>query len=282
VAQAKKPGGGDANVAALLTWFLPGAGHAYLGRVGYGIAAFLVVNGLYFVGLQLADGMTFEYLSPELRSRFAPLLSPEAGNLGGLLWQLNHQPFGPGYPRAWPELMRLGSLLCALSGVLNACLVAQAHLAARNAKRPARLGADPAAALALAWAVPGLGHWIQGRRLRAACVFGVLVGLFALGTLLADGSNLSRERHFFYWAGQFLVGLPAIVAEFVGGGMRVTGPIPYADVGLVFGCSAGLLNVLAMIDVFAWSEAELLGLPKKTLAASGRDEDGQAGAEARA
>jgi hypothetical protein len=37
-----------------------------------------------------------------------------------------------------------------------------------------------------------------------------------------------------------------------------------------------------MIDVFAWSEAELLGLPKKTLAASGRDEDGQAGAEARA
>jgi hypothetical protein len=258
---------GDANIAALLTWFLPGAGHAYLGRLGYGLCAFLVVNGLYFLGLELAEGMTFEYLSPELRSRFAPLLSPEAGNLGGLLWQLNHQPFGPGYPRPWPELMRVGSLLCALSGVLNAILVAQVHLAARTTQAAPRLAASPTWTLALAWAVPGLGHFVQGRRVRAACVFGALVGLFALGTLLADGSNLSRERHFFYWAGQFLLGLPAIVTELVGGNMRVTGPIPYADVGLVFGCSAGLLNVLAMIDVFGWSEAELLGLPKKTHAA---------------
>jgi len=95
-------------------------------------------------------------------------------------------------------------------------------------------------------------------------VFVALVGLFVLGTALAEGSNLSRERHFYYWAGQFLIGLPGILAELAFGDMRITGHIPYVDTGLVFGCVAGLLNVLAMIDVYAWGEARLLGLPMKT------------------
>ena len=38
-----------------------------------------------------------------------------------------------------------------------------------------------------------------------------------------------------------------------------------ASGGLVFGCVAGLLNILAMIDVYAFGEARLLGLPPKTL-----------------
>lgn len=261
-------------MAALLTWFLPGAGHMYLGKIGMGVIAFLVIDGMYLLGLTLADGMTFEFLTPELRSRFAPALSPEIANFGGFLWQMTHDPFGPAWPpsrgsvymRPWPDGIRLGSLLTSLSGVANAILMVHAHLSARTAQRPQKPASNPTLTTALAFCLPGLGHWVQRRKLRGAIVFCSLMGLFVLGTVLAEGSNLSRERHFFYWAGQFLVGLPAILTEFAIGDMRIKHTIAYADAGLVFGCAAGLLNVLAMVDVYGFSESRLLGLPLKTQA----------------
>jgi len=244
----------------------------YLGKVGVGVIAFLIIDGMYLLGLTLADGMTFEFLTPELRSRFAPALSPEIANFGGFLWQMTHEPFGPIWPsrpgssfmRPWPDGIRLGSFLTSLSGVANAILMVHAHLSARTTLRPPNLASNPTLTTALAWCLPGLGHWVQRRKLRSAIVFCSLMGLFVLGTVFSEGSNLSRERHFFYWAGQFMVGLPAALAELAMGDMRVTRDIPYADAGLVFGCVAGLLNILAMIDVYGFSESRFLGLPLKT------------------
>lgn len=256
------PRRGDATVAALLSWFLPGAGHLYLGRVGLGLALLVLVDGLYYLGLQLAGGMTFEFLDPELRSVAAPLLSPELGNLGGLLWQMRSYGFGPGIARPWPEWIVVGSMLTALSGVLNMLVMCHAHTLARS---PSPAAANRTAlSTFLAWLVPGLGHFHQGRKARGAVVFALLVGCFVLGSLLAEGSNLSRERHFYYWAGQFAIGLPGIVAELAFGTMRVTHDIRYVDAGLVFGCVAGMLNVLAMIDVYGWSESKELGVPLRT------------------
>jgi hypothetical protein len=253
---------GDPTVATLLAWFVPGAGHLFLGEVLVAALVFALVGGLYFLGLSLADGMTFEFLDPELRGALAPLLSPEAGTLGGFVWQLRQHGYGPGYPRLFPDTVRLGSALCATAGVLNAVTMVHVHLFARLGDLRASL--RPAALVGLAWLVPGLGHFLQGRRLRAAMVFGLLVGLFVVGTLLAEGSNLSRERHFYYWAGQFLLGAPALVAEALFGATRVTGPIPLAEAGLVYGCVAGMLNVLAMIDVYGWAEAQALGLDPRS------------------
>jgi TM2 domain-containing membrane protein YozV len=249
---------GDPTVATLLGWFVPGAGHLFLGEVVAAVVVFALVGGLYFLGLSLADGMTFEFLDPELRGALAPLLSPESGTLGGFVWQQRQYGYGPGFPRLFPDTVRLGSALCATAGVLNVVTMVHVHLFARLGDLRASL--RPAALVGLAWLVPGLGHFLQGRRLRAAIVFGLLVGLFVVGTLLAEGSNLSRERHFYYWAGQFLLGAPALAAEALFGSTRVTGPIPYAEAGLVYGCVAGLLNVLAMIDVYGWAEARVLGL----------------------
>jgi hypothetical protein len=267
---------GDPTVATLLTWFVPGSGHLLLGDIPVALLGLAIVGGLYALGLSLSKGMTFEYLDPELRGALAPLLSPEAGNLGGWIWQLRNFGYGPGHPRLFPDTVRLGSALCALSGVANAVLMVHANLYARTGSR--RASWRPAALVGCAWALPGLGHFLQGRRLRAAIVFGLLVGLFAVGTLLADASNLSRERHFYYWAGQFLLGLPALVSEAVLGSTRVTGPIPYAEAGLVYGCVAGLLNVLAMIDVYGWAEAQVLGLDPHRR--GGQREDTPPGAQA--
>jgi hypothetical protein len=264
--------GRDASTLALVSWVLPGAGHLMQGRAAFGVVAFLVVEGLYWLGLRLSGGMTFEFLDPELRTALAPILSPEAGNLGGFLYQMRTYGYGPGYPRPWPELIRIGSMLTALSGTAGVFVMAHAHLVARS-ERPDLdpAGNRPVLAMMLAWLVPGLGHVFQGRRVRGAMVFLALVGLFLLGTYLAEGSNLSRERHFYYWSGQFLIGLPGILSELAFGDMRVTSHIPYVDTGLVFGCVAGLLNVLAMIDVYAYGEAELLGLPLKTHEAAGSE-----------
>ena len=83
--------------------------------------------------------------------------------------------------------------------------------------------------MAAGWAVPGLGHVLQGRRLRGTIVFVLLVGFFVLGTLMAEGTNLSRERPFYYWSGQLLIGLPALVAEGVFGAAAVKGEITFED-----------------------------------------------------
>jgi hypothetical protein len=244
----------DPNVATLITWILPGAGHLYLGLLRPALVGFVLIEGLYALGWWLSEGRAFEFLEPELQGPFATVLSPEVGNLGGMIAQLRNVGFGSGEPSPFPAHVALGSLLCALSGLGNAFCMVHAHLAARSRGIVPRSRPSPFAAVALTWAVPGLGHWLQGRRLRAAIVFTLLVGFFLWGTWLSEGSNLSRERHFYYWSGQLLVGLPAIGAELVFGRPPVTHEIPLVDYGLLFACMSGLLNVLAMMDAYGTAE----------------------------
>ncbi len=257
---------GDPNVAVLLTWFLPGAGHLYLGRTGLGLLLLVLLEGLYVLGWLLSDGRTFEYLDPELRGPLATLLTPEAGNLGAMLLHLKTSGFGALEPLPFPRWMVLGGFLTSSSGMLNVFVAAHAHLAGRSGRVAPGAGRHPVFALMGAWLLPGLGHWMQGRRLRGLIVFALLFGLFVAGTGLAAGTNLSRERHFYYWSGQFLLGSPAFLLEGLWGRARVTGELRWVDVGLLYACMAGLLNVLAMLDVCGvaekrWREPEATPQP---------------------
>jgi hypothetical protein len=57
---------------------------------------------------------------------------------------------------------------------------------------------DPALAVLLAWLVPGLGHWYQGRRTKAALYFLCIMGLFAFGLYLGGGGKFSdpyQKKH---------------------------------------------------------------------------------------
>jgi hypothetical protein len=253
---------GDPTVAVLLTWFLPGAGHLYLGRLAGGVVAFLLIEGLYALGWILSEGRIFEFLDPELQGPLATILTPEAGNLAAMIAQLKYVGFGADPATPFANHILLGGWLTALSGFANVCLMVQVHLDARTPADAPRKGVSPTVAVVGAWLLPGLGHLLQGRRLRAGIVFLLLVGLFAWGSWLAEGSNLSRERHFYYWSGQFLLGAPAFLMEFLSGRPPVTGEMPRGDVGLLFACLAGLLNILAMLDVHRAATVRWLGVPE--------------------
>jgi hypothetical protein len=244
---------GEGTVAVLLSWFLPGAGHVYLGRIRFGVLAFLLIEGLFAAGWFLTEGRTFEYLDPELRGPFATLLTPEAGNLGAMLLYKEASAYGLAEAVPFPPWMFAGSVLCAASGFGSLLLAVHAHLAAR-APAPASPQLHPTVPVAATWLFPGLGHWLQGRRRRAVIVAFLLLGLFLVGSWLAAGSNLSRERHFYYWSGQILLGGPAVLGEALFGGLRVTRDLRWGDVGLLYACMAGLLNVLAMLDVYGVAE----------------------------
>lgn len=262
----ERPQGGEPTVAALLTWFVPGAGHLYLGKLRTALIGFVLIQGLYLLGVILSKGMFLEYLPAEMRTRFAAVLTPEVGNLGALLLHQAKYGYGMNFPRPWPATMDLGTVLTAMAGLLNVLLASHAHFEARRADAQGAGIPAPALAATATFLVPGLGQILQGRRGRGLLVFGCLVGLFAIGCVLAEGANLDRERHFYYWAGQFLLGLPAVAAEFAHGHPMVTSDIAYADAGVVLGCVAGMLNVLAMLDAYGWSESKILGRPLATAA----------------
>lgn len=257
---ASSPERANPTVAAVLTWILPGSGHLYAGAPVLAAVGFAVTMGLFGLGFVLSDGRTWEFLHLELRGPFATLLAPEAGNLGGWLLVKELRGYGPDYLRVFPSTMALGSMLLAASGVFNACLMASAHHVARTAREtltPVRR--DPGMLAFMAFLVPGLGHFLQGRAKRAVIVALLLVGFFLLGTLLTEGANLSRERHFYYWGGQLFLGLPAMLAELAFGPGRVDHVIRLGDAGLLFASLAGLLNILAMLDVYAFADDTAFG-----------------------
>ncbi len=133
----------------------------------------------------------------------------------------------------------------------------------------------------LAWLVPGLGHWYQGRKGKAILYAVCILSLFFFGMFLGEGQNV-----FFRWANprqdpenfrfsylcQFWVGLPSlpglIQATLKSYGLE---PIlwgfqaepsqkqlfgvhprlgPLVEIGWVYTVIAGLLNVLAILDAF--------------------------------
>lgn len=160
---------------------------------------------------------------------------------------------------------------------------------------------DPALAAFLAWLLPGLGHWYQGRRHKAIIFFVCILGTFVYGLYLGEGrvvyASWRDNDHRLPYLCQVGVGLPALPAliqarrdkpiafPFCDDFMvppQVTpevgpGPKPdgldrlhkrlhrYWELGTVYTMIAGLLNILAIYD--AW------GGPAYSIAETKEDDD---------
>jgi hypothetical protein len=103
-----------------------------------------------------------------------------------------------------------------------------------------------------AWVVPGLGHFLLGRKWRALILFASIVTMFVLGIAMqgeffttSSGSYLQTLGYY----GELCVGLAMPVARFFGyaGGNPL---FVSADFGTAYLVAAGMLNTLSILDTY--------------------------------
>lgn len=119
--------------------------------------------------------------------------------------------------------------------------------------------------LAASWAVPGLGHWILGKRLRAIVFAVIVVSAFCTGVLLEGELGTPKPHQPFSWLATFacfgngllyvariawLNGLGDLISALpfglAGGGDATSGGFAY---GNTFFYTGGLMNLLLVLDV---------------------------------
>jgi hypothetical protein len=104
----------------------------------------------------------------------------------------------------------------------------------------------------IGWLVPGAGHAFLGARRRGAFFFLALLALFGLGlsmdARLALYAGLDDPLAVVIGAGQMAIGMPYFLARALG---FAAGDVRSAtfDYGVAFTSTAGLLNVLVVLDV---------------------------------
>ena len=99
--------------------------------------------------------------------------------------------------------------------------------------------------------MPGAGHALLGRPWPALFVAGGVLPLFVLGMYLTGWENVSWARHPYYFALQAPAGLVAFLGEYLTRGGMPDRLMPHASVGTLYSGVAGLLNVIAITDVWA-------------------------------
>ena len=112
-------------------------------------------------------------------------------------------------------------------------------------------------AVVLAWLVPGAGHFALGYRKRAATFFAIVVLMFVIG-LSIDGNLYSLRE-----SGRALLKVLASLGSMGAGLLYFVGRAmgPHGDVtsityeyGTTFTLTAGLMNLLLMLDCFDLGE----------------------------
>jgi hypothetical protein len=101
------------------------------------------------------------------------------------------------------------------------------------------------------WIVPGLGHWLLGRRAKGVLFFAVLTFTFLFGMALGGLRNVRVDDDFFlYFIGEACYAGLAFPALWLTSGLELIESQPRLDAGLLFSTVAGIMNVCVMIDVF--------------------------------
>lgn len=103
---------------------------------------------------------------------------------------------------------------------------------------------------ALAWLIPGAGHWILGARGRAVAIFVGVVGTFVLGLAMGSVELIDPAHARAWFAAQILNGVPAIMATLLQGKAVGVADISCraVDWGQLYTGMAGLLNLLCIVD----------------------------------
>ena len=151
---------------------------------------------------------------------------------------------------------------------------------------------NPLKAAFLAWLIPGLGHFYQGRTGKGTLYAVCILGLYVAGMVMGEGKIVywrwvnplsNPEKFCLYYIGQFFVGLPALPAliqstlsryghdAILWGFMAEPSQVvlnglqarlgKLVEIGTIYTTVAGLLNILAIYDAYEgpahqWYEEE--------------------------
>jgi len=109
-----------------------------------------------------------------------------------------------------------------------------------------------AAAFILAWLVPGAGHLFLRKTWRGSIFFICILSMFCLGLQLQGtlvGLDFGDLFGFLKWFAEIGAGLPYLIAKGAGWGTGEITSYTY-DYGNIFLYTAGLLNMLIVLDTF--------------------------------
>lgn len=100
------------------------------------------------------------------------------------------------------------------------------------------------------WLIPGLGHLMQGKWIRAVLLFVSIVCMFSLGLAMHGkiySANTGELLDMLGFVGDLGNGALYVLAAFFGWGQNIV-QVVTADYGTKFIVVAGLLNVIAAVD----------------------------------
>jgi Family of unknown function (DUF6677) len=100
--------------------------------------------------------------------------------------------------------------------------------------------------------IPGLGHFLLGRRGRALVLFLAIVGMFVFGLAMQGQFFSTGSGTYLHTLGYFAelsIGIPMPAATFFGYGGGDTFFV-CSDYGTAFLIAAGMLNVLTILDAY--------------------------------
>lgn len=107
------------------------------------------------------------------------------------------------------------------------------------------------AGILAAWLVPGLGHWLIGRRGKAVLFFLTVTITFVAGVALAEGRNLHFDRDRVWFLAYMFNGVETGLGWLLTRGLELDRPIRFYHVGFLYSAVACLLNLVAMMDFIA-------------------------------
>lgn len=128
------------------------------------------------------------------------------------------------------------------------------------------------------WLIPGLGHWMLGQRGRGLILLTCIGSLWLSGFFIGGINVFDRKGHPIWYIGQALIA-PSILVDFAHRSMQ--GPlglparpdaasIPYTpsyghihEQGVLYTSLAGMLNLLAMMDVLYYDPNARRGRPRE-------------------
>lgn len=135
---------------------------------------------------------------------------------------------------------------------------------------------NPVLPLVAAWLVPGAGHFVIGRPWPGVFVAAAVLPVFGAGMALSGFENVHWDRHPWMFGLQVLTGLPAGIGALATRDHVPTEHFRHDTVGDLYTCVAGLLNLVAIADVWARCAA---GDPEERIAAKAAEEADDAGTE---